>query len=155
MWLLCPSYLFTLWNVSDSVGIYNFTGPLDKGIGRTQSVVPILPAPSPVSSQPATALLITTSTPVTMGQSVAHSPSQVCILLPIFIPAALDYCLYMVLLYPCKISLIAWGIFNVHDISGVVCSLSFRSDRYIYVTDITVVEFSPGTLEGWIFECVV
>lgn len=61
---------------TNSVGIYNFTGPLDKGIGRTQSVVPILPAPSPVSSQPATALLITTSTPVTMGQSMAHPPSQ-------------------------------------------------------------------------------
>jgi len=61
---------------ADSVGIYNFTGPIDKGIGRTQSVVPILPAPSPVSSQPATALLITTSTPVTMGQSVSHPPSQ-------------------------------------------------------------------------------
>lgn len=61
---------------TNSVGIYNFTGPIDKGIGRTQSVVPILPAPSPVSSQPATALLITTSTPVTMGQSVSHPPSQ-------------------------------------------------------------------------------
>lgn len=83
---------------TNSVGIYNFTGPLDKGIGRTQSVVPILPAPSPVSSQPATALLITTSTPVTMGQSMAHPPSQVCVLLIIFNPAALDY-LYLVLLH--------------------------------------------------------
>ncbi|XP_021937164.1 MLX-interacting protein isoform X2 [Zootermopsis nevadensis] len=61
---------------SDSVGIYNFTGASDKVIGRTQSVVPILPALSPVSSQPATTLLITTSTPVTVGQSMAHASSQ-------------------------------------------------------------------------------
>ncbi|XP_023714630.1 MLX-interacting protein isoform X2 [Cryptotermes secundus] len=61
---------------SDSVGIYNFTGVSEKGIGRTQSVVPILPAPSPVSPQPTTALLITTSTPVTVGQSLAHPSNQ-------------------------------------------------------------------------------
>jgi hypothetical protein len=127
------------------VGIYNFTGPIDKGIGRTQSVVPILPAPSPVSSQPATALLITTSTPVTMGQSVSHPPSQVCILLLIFNPAALDY-LSLVLFHSCKIFLIACGICNVHDISRVGCSLVLRSDRYVYVIDIAVVEISPGTL---------
>ncbi|XP_021937166.1 MLX-interacting protein isoform X4 [Zootermopsis nevadensis] len=62
--------------LTNSVGIYNFTGASDKVIGRTQSVVPILPALSPVSSQPATTLLITTSTPVTVGQSMAHASSQ-------------------------------------------------------------------------------
>ncbi|XP_033608896.1 MLX-interacting protein isoform X4 [Cryptotermes secundus] len=61
---------------TNSVGIYNFTGVSEKGIGRTQSVVPILPAPSPVSPQPTTALLITTSTPVTVGQSLAHPSNQ-------------------------------------------------------------------------------
>ncbi|XP_069704539.1 carbohydrate-responsive element-binding protein isoform X2 [Periplaneta americana] len=62
---------------TNSMGVYNFTGTSDKGIGRTQSVVPILPAPSPASTQPAaTALLITTSTPVTVGQSIPHTSSQ-------------------------------------------------------------------------------
>lgn len=77
---------FILLNVSDSVGIYNFTGASDKGIGRTQSVVPILPAPSPVSSPSATTLLITTSTPVTVGQSIAHTSSQVSVLFISFNP---------------------------------------------------------------------
>jgi hypothetical protein len=80
-----------------------------------------------------------------MGQSVSHPPSQVCILLLIFNPAAMDY-LSLVLLHLCKIFLIAWGTFNVHDISRVGCSLVFRPDRYVYVIDIAVVEISPGTL---------
>ncbi|PSN49477.1 hypothetical protein C0J52_12168 [Blattella germanica] len=61
---------------TNSIGVYNFIGAQDKGIGRPQSMVPILPAPAPVSSQSATALLITTSSPVTVGPSMAHVSNQ-------------------------------------------------------------------------------
>jgi hypothetical protein len=54
-------------------------------------VVPLLPAPSPVSPQPTTALLITTSTPVTVGQSLAHPPNQVSALSVTLKPAAWDH----------------------------------------------------------------
>jgi hypothetical protein len=81
---------FILWNISDSVGIYNFTGVSDKGISRTQSVVPILPAPSSVSPKPTTALLITTSTPVTVGQSLTHSSNQVSVLSVTLKPVSWD-----------------------------------------------------------------
>ncbi|KAJ9596440.1 hypothetical protein L9F63_012524 [Diploptera punctata] len=62
--------------LTNSVGVYNFTGATDKGIGRSQSIVPILPAPSSVSSQPATTLLITTSAPVSVGQTMVHTAAQ-------------------------------------------------------------------------------